>query len=214
MNDSIKKGKFVTIEGCEGVGKSTQLRLLKDYCSERGIDALFTREPGGCAVSEKIRSVILDPENGDMTDLTELFLYCAARSQHTQTVIKPAIEQGKIVFCDRYCDSTAAYQGYARGININVINALNDAAMSGVNIDCTVFMDVPPDKGFVRKGGAQSDDRLERETLDFHNKVYAGFKEIERQNPERFMSFKADGSKYETHELIVKALHERGIFDF
>lgn len=205
------KGKFVTIEGCEGVGKSTQLRLLKEYCDSEGVNALFTREPGGCEISEKIRNVILDADNKDMSDMTELMLYCAARSQHTQTVILPALERGMTVFCDRYCDSTAAYQGYARGIDIAVVDALNNAAMCGVKIDYTVFMDVPPDKGFARKGGAKQTDRLELETLDFHRKVYEGFKEIERRNKDRFLSFKAEGTKYETHELIVKTLKAKGI---
>lgn len=212
MSNSVKRGKFVTIEGCEGVGKSTQLRLLREYCEREGIDSLFTREPGGCEISEKIRGVILDPANGEMTDMTELMLYCAARSQHTQTVIKPAIDAGKIVFCDRYCDSTAAYQGYARGLDIDVIERINQAAMCGVKIDCTVFMDVPPDKGFARKGGAQENDRLELETLEFHRKVYAGFKDIETRNMDRFVSFEAQGTKFETHALIVQALKDRGIF--
>ncbi len=206
------KGKFITIEGCEGVGKSTQLRLLKEYCENNGIDALFTREPGGCEVSEKIRNVILDPENGDMTDMTELLLYCAARAQHTERVIKPALESGRTVFCDRYCDSTAAYQGYARGIHIDVVNALNRAAMCGVSIDWTILMDVPPDKGFARKGGAQESDRLERETLAFHKKVYEGFTEIAKADRARFLCFRAEGTKYETHEAIVQALKEKGVF--
>lgn len=205
------KGKFITIEGCEGVGKSTQLRLLKEYCEQNGINALFTREPGGCDISEKIRNVILDSQNTEMSDMTELLLYCAARSQHTETVIKPAIENGITVFCDRYCDSTAAYQGYARGIDWSTVRQLNSAAMCGVKIDCTVFIDVSPEKGFARKGGAKDDDRLERETLEFHKKVYAGFKNIIEKEPERFLCFKAEGTKYETHELIVNALKERGI---
>lgn len=205
------KGKFITIEGCEGVGKSTQLRLLKEYCEQKGINALFTREPGGCAISEKIRNVILDSQNAEMSDMTELLLYCAARSQHTETVIKPALESGVTVFCDRYCDSTAAYQGYARGIDWSTVRQLNSAAMCGVKIDCTVFIDVSPEKGFARKGGAKDDDRLERETLEFHKKVYAGFKNIIEKEPERFLCFKAEGTKYETHELIVNALKERGI---
>ncbi len=206
------KGKFVTIEGCEGVGKSTQLRLLKEYCETHGINAMFTREPGGCVISEKIRGVILDPQNADMSDMTELLLYCAARSQHTETVIKPALENGVTVFCDRYSDSTAAYQGYARGIDAITVEALNRAAMCGVKIDCTVFIDVPPDKGFERKGGAKQTDRLECETLEFHRKVYEGFKAIIEKEPERFLRFKADGTKYETHAQIVEALSSRGVF--
>lgn len=206
------KGKFITIEGCEGVGKSTQLRFLRKYCEKNGIDALFTREPGGCDISEKIRGVILDPSNKDMSDMTELLLYCAARSQHTETVIKPALERGTTVFCDRYCDSTAAYQGYARGIPLEVVDALNRAAMGDVKIDYTIFMDVPPDKGFARKGGAETGDRLECESLEFHRKVYAGFRDIASKNPERFLSFEALGTKYETHEQIVATLKAKGVF--
>lgn len=205
------KGKFITLEGCEGVGKSTQLRLLKEYCEKNGIRALFTREPGGCGISEQIRNVILDAGNRAMHDMTELLLYCAARSQHTREVIRPALESGITVFCDRYCDSTAAYQGYARGIDIATIDALNAAAMGDTKIDYTVFIDVPPEKGFSRKGGAQENDRLECETLDFHRKVYAGFHEIIRRDPSRFLLFKAEGTKYETHEQIVQALKYRGI---
>lgn len=209
----MQRGKFVTIEGCEGVGKSTQLRLLKEYCERENVNAMFTREPGGCDISEKIRGVILDAQNAEMTDLTELFLYCAARSQHTESVIKPALERGVTVFCDRYCDSTAAYQGYARGVDLNIVNALNSAAMSGVSIDCTIFMDVPPDRGFMRKGGANPSDRLELETLEFHKKVYGGFKSIIESDPDRFLCFTASGTKYETHELIVEALIKRGILN-
>lgn len=205
-----KRGYFITIEGCEGVGKSTQLRLLKEYCEREHIAALFTREPGGCDVSEQIRRVILSADNADMTDMTELLLYAAARSQHTEQVIKPALQAGVTVFCDRYTDSTAAYQGYARGIDLKTVRAINDASVGDTEIDCTVFMDVPPEKGFARKGGAQSDDRLERETLAFHQKVYEGFRAIVASDPARFLCFAAQGSKYDTHAEIVRALKERG----
>lgn len=206
-----ERGKFITFEGCEGVGKSTQLRLLKEYCEKSGIEALFTREPGGCEISEKIRGVILDAANSEMTDRTELLLYCAARAQHTETVIIPALERGVNVFCDRYCDSTAAYQGFARNIDYATVSVLNRAAMCGVKIDYTIFMDVPPEKGFARKGGAKDDDRLERETLEFHRRVYDGFKQIIAAEPDRFLCFAADGTKYETHALIVAKLKELGV---
>ena len=126
-------GKFVTIEGCEGVGKSTQVRKLKEYLSLRGIEAVFTREPGGTPVSEQIRGVILNPENKDMDDVTELLLYVAARRQHTQRFIKPELESGNIVFCDRYVDSTTAYQGYARGLGAEEVERLNALAVGDVN---------------------------------------------------------------------------------
>lgn len=206
-----KTGKFITIEGCEGVGKSTQLRLLREYCEREGIRALFTREPGGCPVAEEIRRVILDTKNADMTAETELLLYIAARRQHTEQVIAPALESGMTVFCDRYTDSTAAYQGYARGIDAQTVRMLNAVAMGGVRIDCTVFLDVEPRAGFARKGGAQQSDRLERESLAFHRKVYEGFQALIAADPQRFLRIAAKGSKYDTHAEIVAALKARHI---
>ena len=147
-----------------------------------------------------------------MTDMTELLLYCAARAQHTERVIKPALESGRTVFCDRYCDSTAAYQGYARGIHIDVVNALNRAAMCGVSIDWTILMDVPPDKGFARKGGAQESDRLERETLAFHKKVYGGYLSLLKKYA-RIRPVACGGTKFETHEKIVALLKDEGLIN-
>lgn len=206
------KGKFITVEGCEGVGKSTQIRLLREYCLENRIDAVFTREPGGTPIAEKIRSVILDPGCFGMDAVTELLLYAAARRQHTAELIIPALKLGKTVFCDRYTDSTLAYQGYARGVDKQMIKKLNEWAMCGAAVDYTVFMDVNPREGFLRKGGADLKDRLESEDISFHEKVYFGFKEIEREEPGRFLSFKADGTKFQTHGLIVAALKEKGVF--
>ncbi|MCL2061320.1 MAG: dTMP kinase [Firmicutes bacterium] len=204
-------GKFITIEGCEGVGKSTQTRFLREYCEKFSIDAVFTREPGGTPISEQIRAVILDAAHQSMDSLTELLLYAAARRQHTAEIIAPALAAGKIVFCDRYSDSTLAYQGYARGIDKQIINVLNRFAMGETEIDYTIFMDVHPKNGFLRKGGANASDRLENEGLAFHEKVYGGFKEIEKSAPHRFLSFKATGTKFETHALIIAALKERGV---
>ncbi len=206
MNDL--RGKFITIEGWEGGGKSTQTRLLKEYCEKNGIDAVFTREPGGTPVAEKIRAVILDPGCAAMDGLAELFLYAASRRQHTAELIAPALNAGKTVFCDRYADSTLAYQGYARGLDKTVIQLMNRWAMGDVKIDRTVFIDVLPAAGFLRKGGADQTDRLENEGLEFHERVYQGFKEIEKAEPGRFISVTASGTKYETHAEIVARLKE------
>ena len=206
----MARGKFITVEGCEGVGKSTQVRFLREYCESHDIKALFTREPGGTAISEKIRALILDAENADMTDTTELLLYCAARAQHTEKVIKPALEAGMHVFCDRYADSTMAYQGYARGLNRDTVAMLCEASQAGVEVDYTIFMDVSPDDGFSRKGGKGS-DRLESQTLAFHRAVYEGFRALAAMNPDRYLCFAASGTKYETHAQIVQALIDRGI---
>ena len=207
-----KRGKFITVEGCEGAGKSTQIHLLRLYCMQNGIDAVFTREPGGTPIAEKIRGVILDAENAGMDSLTELFLYAAARRQHTAELIAPALQTGQTVFCDRYTDSTLAYQGYGRGINKSIIQKLNSFAMAGVKIDCTVFMDITPRDGFLRKGGKDTNDRLENESLEFHERVYRGFKAIGQADPERFLSVCADGTQAEIHERVINALKNKGVF--
>ena len=206
------KGKFVTIEGCEGVGKSTLITLLKKYVQDNNIDAVFTREPGGTPVAEKIRAVILDADNKAMTDRAELLLYAAARAQHTQEKIIPAVSEGKIVFCDRYSDSTLAYQGYARGIDIQLCKSLNSIAECGVNIDLTIFLDLSPEDGFRRKGGADKGDRLENESLAFHKRVYEGFKDISKNSGGRYASIDASRSKEEVFESVIATLKERGIF--
>ncbi|MBO5215926.1 MAG: dTMP kinase [Clostridia bacterium] len=206
------KGKFVTIEGCEGVGKSTLITLLKKYVQDNNIDAVFTREPGGTPVAEKIRAVILDADNKAMTDRAELLLYAAARAQHTQEKIIPAVSEGKIVFCDRYSDSTLAYQGYARGIDIQLCKSLNSIAECGVNIDLTIFLDLSPEDGFRRKGGADKGDRLENESLAFHRKVYEGFKDISKNSGGRYASIDASRSKEDVFESVIATLKERGIF--
>lgn len=204
------RGKFVTFEGCEGVGKSTQLRLVKEDLARAGVDAVFTREPGGTAIAEKIRSLILDPDNIGMDAVTELLLYAAARRQHTMELIEPALAAGKTVFCDRYIDSTFAYQGFARGLDLDVVHALETIAMGDVQIDLTIFLDVDPSVGFARKGGADPNDRLERENAAFFQKVYEGFRRAAAEN-ERIVAVSAPGTKYDTHETIMRLLRERGI---
>lgn len=204
-------GKFVTIEGCEGVGKSTQVKKLNEYLSARGIKAVFTREPGGTPISEQIRSIILNSENASMDDVTELMLYVAARRQHTAQFIKPELEKGNLVICDRYADSTTAYQGYARGLGAETVEKLNALAVGDVKIDLTVFLDFPPEQAFARKGGRDEGDRLENEKIDFHKRVYEGFCRIAERQPDRVIRLDASGTKQQTHEKIIAALIERGI---
>ncbi len=204
-------GKFVTIEGCEGVGKSTLLKKLARYFDEKGISAKFTREPGGTPVAEKIRGVILDASNAEMTSTAELLLYASARAQHTEELIMPSLEQGKIVICDRYSDSTLAYQGYARGIDKELCKSLAKIGERGVKIDLTVFLDLPPALGFARKGGADKGDRLEKETLAFHERVYEGFCDIAKNEPERVARIDASKTADEVFEQVITAFKERGI---
>ena len=209
----MKKGKFVTIEGCEGVGKSTLVAGLKEYFANNGVDAIFTREPGGTPVAEKIREVILDAKLSAMTPTCELMLYASARAQHTQEKIIPAIENGQVVVCDRYSDSTLAYQGYARGLNKDLCNELSRIAQCGVNIDLTIFLDLNPERGFKRKGGADKGDRLENENLQFHQRVYQGFCDIAKLNPDRYAVIDAGQSKEEVLSAVIGALKAKGIID-
>ena len=209
----MRKGFFVTIEGCEGVGKSTLLRGLKDYLETAGRDAVFTREPGGTEVAERIRAVILDPENAAMTPTAELLLYAAARAQHTEEKIIPAVRDGKLVICDRYSDSTLAYQSYARGLDRGECLAADEIARRGIKPDLTVFLDLSPERGFARKGGADKSDRLEREKIDFHERVYAGFRAIAESEPDRVVAVDASKSKEEVLAAVVNLLKERGMTD-
>lgn len=209
----MKKGFFVTIEGCEGVGKSTLLRGLEDYLETAGREAFFTREPGGTEVAERIRAVILDPENAAMTPTAELLLYAAARAQHTEEKIIPAVRDGKLVICDRYSDSTLAYQSYARGLDRGECLAADEIARRGVKPDLTVFLDLSPERGFARKGGADKGDRLEREKIDFHERVYAGFRAIAESDPDRVVAVDASKSKEEVLAAVVSLLKERGMTD-
>lgn len=201
-------GKFITLEGCDGVGKSTQINMLRQTLIDSGKDFVFTREPGGTVISERIREIISDPSLSDMDEYTELLLYAAARRQHTFGFIRRQLEKGKLVFCDRYIDSTIAYQGYGRGISLDVINVLNSLAMGDTVIDFTVFFDLSPAEGFSRKGGADKNDRLECEKSDFYNRVYEGYKSIKDERIERI---DASGTPHEVHDRLIKALIKRGI---
>lgn len=209
----MKKGFFVTIEGCEGVGKSTLLRGLEEYLENLGRETVFTREPGGTEVAERIRAVILDPENAAMTPTAELLLYAAARAQHTEEKIIPAVRDGKLVICDRYSDSTLAYQSYARGLDRGECLAADEIARRGVKPDLTVFLDLSPERGFARKGGADKGDRLEREKIDFHERVYAGFRAIAESDPDRVVAVDASKSREEVLASVVNLLKERGMTD-
>lgn len=202
------KGKFVTVEGCDGVGKSTQVRFLRERFEREGIEAVFTREPGGTVIAEKIRRIILENEQELMDPMTELLLYEASRRQHTATVIRTAIDEGKLVICDRYCDSTLAYQGYGRELPIDTIKSLNRIAMGDTEIDLTLFLDVAPSDGFSRKGGKSKGDRLESEDGAFYERVYSGFSAI-ADSEKRFVRVDASGDKFSTHEKLYRCLKER-----
>ena len=177
-------GNFITFEGGEGVGKSTQIDLLAATLREAGYEVLTLREPGSSSMSEAIRDILLDPENTALTSRAELFLYEAARAQLTQEVIQPALDAGTVVLCDRFFDSTTAYQGYARNLDIDEVQALNLVATDGLVPTRTIVLDIAPEEG-LRRATKDTADRLEREALSFHKRVRDGFLAIAAGEPQR-----------------------------
>jgi len=184
--------RFITFEGGDGTGKSTQIRALENYLVGRAHSCVVTREPGGTALGNLIRKMLLDVGSHEIASSAELFLYLADRAQHVSKVILPAIKAGSIVLCDRFTDSTVAYQGYGRGIDLSLLRQLNDIADRGVRPDLTVLLDCPAHIGLARTArrrsamGQRQEDRFEREKIEFHDKVRAGFLEIARAEPKRF----------------------------
>ena len=205
------KGMFVTFEGCEGVGKSRQIKLLEKYLIDNGIKYYLTREPGGTEVSEQIRKVILDGKNVSMTDECEALLYAAARIQLLKQEIEPRLNNGELVLCDRYVDSSLAYQGYARGLGVDFIESINSYAIKNFTPNYTVFLNLPPEQAFLRKGGVDKTDRLELSGIEFHNKVYGGYLDLASKNPNRYIVIDASGERDQTHAKIISALKEKGV---
>lgn len=204
------RGKFITFEGCEGSGKSTQLSLLGKYLTELGVDFIMTREPGGSVIAEDIRRIILNGSYTAMCDECEALLYAASRMQHIKEVVGPALAAGKLVVCDRYVDSSFAYQGYARGLGMEFIKNINAYALKEYSPDLTVFLDISPEEAFKRKHGADPNDRLEKMGLEFHQKVYLGYKNLQKEYP-RFHAIDCRGNKQETLEKIKELLKAHAI---
>jgi dTMP kinase len=201
--------RFITFEGGDGSGKTTQLKALESYLAARGKSCLSTREPGGTSLGEHIRQVLLEVGQQPITSATELFLYLADRAQHIHEVIIPALDQGKIVLCDRHTDSTLAYQGYGRGIDLGLLRSLNDIASQGIKPDLTLLFDCPVEIGLSRTAQRQStaasgrsEDRFEREKIEFHERIRVGFLELARAEPDRFRIINAAGSAEEVTQEI------------
>lgn len=201
------KGYFITIEGSDGSGKSTQLKKIISYLEEKQVDLVVTREPGGTPVAEAIRELILDPAHPEMTAKTEMLLYAAARAQHVEEKILPALKAGKVVLSDRYVDSSIAYQAYGRGLG-DMVAQVNDIATGGLVPDLTVFLDLPPAVGMARKQQEENHelDRLEQEKLEFHQKVYEGYDALCKAEPDRICRIDAGGSIEEVFGQIRQAL--------
>ena len=204
------KGKFITFEGCEGSGKSTQLKRLSAYLDKAGIPYIYTREPGGSPIAEDIRKIILDGKNTEMCDECEAMLYAASRIQHLREKVIPALEAGKLVICDRYVDSSLAYQGFARGLGLDYIAEINKRAFELATPDLTIFFDLPPEKAFERKHGADQNDRMEKQGLEFHNRVYEGYKKLLGIYP-RICAVECSGNIEQTGKKVIDLLKEKGI---
>ncbi len=203
------RGLFITIEGGDGSGKSTQIDLLTAYFDQHGYEVLLTREPGGTIISEKIRGIILDKDHMEMADMTEALLYAAARAQHVQEYIIPNVTSGKMVICDRYVDSSVVYQGHARGLGIDAVEAINSYATVGLTPDLTILLDLPPDVGLQRKKQQKALDRLELQADSFHIKVAEGYRLLAKRHPERILSIDATQSIEDIHQIIVNAINAK-----
>ncbi|HAX74202.1 MAG TPA: dTMP kinase [Firmicutes bacterium] len=189
-------GLFITVEGPEGAGKTTVMNVVNELLIAAGYETVTTREPGGIKISEKIREIILDKDHKEMDSLTEALLYAAARRQHLVEKVRPALASGKIVLCDRFIDSSIAYQGYARGIGMDEVSQINELAVEGYMPDLTIFFDIEPELGLARIAANESREvnRLDLEGLEFHHRVYKGYEIQADKYPERIVRVDAKKS--------------------
>ncbi len=200
----MKKGLFITFEGADGCGKTTQLNLLKDYLISKGFDVVITREPGGKGLGEKVREILLNYD-GVVSDRCESFLFLADRAQNIDIIVNPAVEQGKIVLCDRHTDSTVAYQGYGRGLDITEINMLNNLATHNKKPDLTLVFDVDIETSMQRVG--QNKDRMESAGKEFFNRVRNGYLELAKQEPQRIKVINSTKSIEEVFENVKEIIN-------
>ena len=201
---------FVTFEGIEGSGKSTQVRLVAERLGPR---ALRTREPGGTAIGRAVRGILLDPANVGLSPMAELLLYFADRAQHVAEVIRPALADGRIVLCDRHVESALAYQGYGRGLPLDAIRELGALATGGLRPDAIVLVDVPLELGLQRARRRGASDRLEGEELAFHERVRAGYDALAAAEPERWLRVDGRGPVEEVADAVWRGLARRGIVE-
>ncbi|GBD96881.1 MAG TPA: dTMP kinase [Nitrospirae bacterium] len=198
---------FISFEGIEGSGKSTQTKLLAGYLRAKGYSVVETAEPGGTKIGNKIRGLLLEPQN-HMDPLAELLLYYSSRAQHIREVIHPAILRNDIVITDRFTDSTVAYQGYARGIALTIINTLNEIVAPDMKPCLTLLLDLDVEEGLRRNRHAQKEDRFELETIEFHNRVRKGFLKIAEEEPERIKVLDASRSAEEINREVVEIINK------
>ncbi|MFH1281247.1 MAG: dTMP kinase [Candidatus Omnitrophota bacterium] len=198
------KSKFITFEGSEGCGKSTQSEMLFSYLKQKGAKVIYLREPGGVRLSEMIRTILLDPKSRISAE-AETLLYMAARAQVVEEIIKPALEAKKIVICDRFMDSTIAYQGFGLGIDIKLIKFLGNFATQGIKPDLTIFLDLPVKSGLEHRHNCQ--DRIEQRSISYHEKVRKGYLALVKQEPRRIKIVKVLEDKFKTQNKIREVIN-------
>ena len=201
------KGLFITLEGGDGAGKSTQIRNIERFFTEKGLVVVHTREPGGTPISEKLRDILLDNDNSEMFAETEMLIYAASRAQHVRELVIPALERGEIVICDRFVDSSVAYQAYGRELG-DMVSEVNRHATGGLRPDITFWLDIDPAAGRARAARAGELDRLELEKLDFHYRVYEGYKKIAENEPDRVRRIDASDTVENICSNIYECLEE------
>lgn len=207
---------FITLEGIEGSGKTSQIRYIAEFLEENGHDCILTREPGGTGIGRKVRAILLNPDNEDMAPQTELLLYMADRAQHVHTLIRPALEAGKTVVCDRFMDATLVYQGYARGLDVGLVNKVHRMILGSLVPDITFLLDLAPEKGLARawrqiENGERTDNetRFEKEALAFHEKIRSGYLDLARKEQGRFRIIDASLPESRVRQNIIDVLSEK-----
>lgn len=206
-NKALQQGLFITIEGGDGSGKTTQIELLKNYLVQKEKQIIVTREPGGTVISEEIRKIILNKDYLNMDKATEVLLYAAARAQHVNELIIPKLKEGYIVICDRFVDSSIVYQGYGRDISIDIIKEINDFATNKLEPDLTIILDLHPNEGLKRKKSQKELDRLEMEKIDFHIKVSEGYRTLATANTKRILLLNANDSIENINNEIISKIN-------
>ena len=204
------KGKFITIEGGEGTGKTTQIKLLEAFFKKKKIRFFTTREPGGSKGAEKIRNLVLKSKKNDWSPMTEALLHISARSDHLEKKIKPNLKKGVCVICDRFRDSTIAYQGYGNGLKLDVLEILQESIFDKSNADLTIILDSPPKISLARaRKRIQGNQKYEKMGINFHTRVREGFKEIAKKNKSRCKILSADEDKEEINKKIIKIIEKK-----
>lgn len=207
---------FITLEGGDGAGKTTVIGRLAAFLQNQSMPYLITREPGGIEIAEKIRSIILDPAHTEMDARTEALLYAAARSQHLEQRVRPALKEGLIVLCDRFVDSSIVYQGHARGLGMEEVRNINKFAVGDLMPDLTFYLDIEPERGLARiaASGSREINRLDLENLDFHRKVREAYLLLAKEDPERIVTLDADRPVSLLEQDMIRVLKERLLKDF